>query len=270
MKIISNKSKLKKFIHYERNLGFVPTMGAIHMGHISLINKSLDMCNKTIVSIFINKPQFNKKHDFRTYPRSLKRDIRMLKKLKIDYLYIPKTNQIYPKGENKKIIINSFKKKLCGKFRPGHFEAVCDVLDRFVKIINPRKIFLGEKDYQQLILVKDYMKKINSNIKVIGCKTIREKNGMAYSSRNFLLSQNEKIIGSKIYNLLKKNKKNVIKKRDNIKKIKRIIYNFGVDKIEYLRVLNINNLIKPFNKKGKKYKIFISYYLGKIRLIDNI
>ena len=114
------------------------------------------------------------------------------------------------------------------------------------------------------------MKKINSNIKVIGCKTIREKNGMAYSSRNFLLGQNEKIIGSKIYNLLKKNKKNIIKKKDSIKKIKRIIYNFGVDKIEYLRVLNINNLIKPFNKKGKKYKIFISYYLGKIRLIDNI
>ena len=213
MKIISSQKVLKQFIHNEKNLGFVPTMGSIHMGHISLVKKSLSQCDKTLVSIFINRPQFNNKSDFKKYPRSLKKDILVLKKTKINYLYLPTTNQIYPKGPNKKIKINPFGKKLCGKFRPGHFEAVVDVMDRFAKIIKPKKIYLGKKDMQQLKIIEDFIKKINSKIKVIGCKTIREKNGIACSSRNFLLSSNEKIIASKIYKLLIKKKHSLIKKR---------------------------------------------------------
>ena len=110
MKIISSKKKLIKFIHNEKNLGFVPTMGAIHKGHASLVKKSISQCDKTIVSIFVNKAQFNKKSDFEKYPKKLKNDIRILKKLKINYLYIPSDNQIYPKGHNKSIKISSFKK----------------------------------------------------------------------------------------------------------------------------------------------------------------
>ena len=128
MKIISNKSKLIKFTHYEKNLGLVPTMGAIHQGHISLIEKCISQCEKTIVSIFINKPQFNKKSDFQKYPRLLKKDISILKKFKVDYLYLPSVNQIYPNGSNKNIKISSFRKKLCGKFRKGHFDGVVTVL----------------------------------------------------------------------------------------------------------------------------------------------
>jgi len=202
MKTISNKSKLIKFTHYEKNLGLVPTMGAIHQGHISLIEKCISQCEKTIVSIFINKPQFNKKSDFQKYPRLLKKDISILKKFKVDYLYLPSVNQIYPNGSNKNIKISSFRKKLCGKFRPGHFEAVVDVIDRFIKIIKPKNIYFGEKDMQQLKIIEDFIKKNNYKIKVIGCKTIREKNGIACSSRNFLLSSNEKIIASKIYKLM--------------------------------------------------------------------
>jgi len=220
MKIISNKSKLIKFTHYEKNLGLVPTMGAIHQGHISLIKKCVSQCEKTIVSIFINKPQFNKKSDFQKYPRLLKKDISILKKFKVDYLYLPSVNQIYPNGSNKNIKISSFRKKLCGKFRPGHFEAVVDVIDRFIKIIKPKNIYFGEKDMQQLKIIEDFIKKNYPMCKVVPCKTIREKNGIAASSRNLLLSSKENFTASKIYKLIAKEKKNLIKKKVSLKSIK--------------------------------------------------
>ena len=269
MKIIWDKNKLKKLIGSEKNLGFVPTMGAIHMGHISLIKKSINLSNKTIVSIFVNKPQFNKKNDFKKYPRILNKDIPILRKLKVNYLYLPKTNQIYPDGQNKNIKINSFSKKLCGKFRPGHFKAVIDVVDRLIKIIKPRKIFFGEKDMQQLKIMDNFIRKNYENIKVVGCKTIREKNGIAYSSRNCLLTLKQKKIASKIYKFLKTMKNDLIKNKVTLKSIKRKIYELGTTKIDYVEILDINKLMRPYIK-SKKYKIFVAYYLDKTRLIDNI
>jgi len=269
MKIFLNKIKLSKFIHNEKNLGFVPTMGAIHQGHISLIKKSIKQCNKTIVTIFVNKPQFERKNDFLKYPRLIKRDITLLKKLKVDYLFVPTSKQIYPSGPNKKIKISSFKKKLCGKTRRGHFEAIVDVIDRFIKIINPKKIYLGEKDMQQLKIIEHFIKKNYNRVDVVKCKTIREKNGIACSSRNKLLSEKDKITASKIFKIINKNKRNLIKKKISINTIRKKIFDLNVGKIEYINILDINKLIKPF-KKNKKNKIFIAYYLGETRLIDNI
>jgi len=269
MKIVLQKIKLQEFIQNKKNLGFVPTMGGIHQGHISLIKRSIRECSNTIVSIFINKQQFNNKNDFLNYPRYLERDISILKKFDVDVLFIPKKKEIYQNGYNKNIKINPFKKKLCGKFRPGHFEAVTDVIDRFIKIITPKKIYLGEKDFQQLKILEDFIKKNHPSCKVISCKTIREKNGIAYSSRNFLLTKNEKIIASKIFKFIKNNKKKFIKRKITIREIKEKIYSIGVSKIDYVEILNINRIIKPY-KKNIKYKIFFAYYIGKIRLIDNI
>ena len=269
MKIFLQKIKLRKFTDNKKSLGFVPTMGGIHQGHISLIKRSIKECNHTIVSIFINKQQFNNKRDFIKYPRILKKDIQKLAKLKINYLYLPKHEDIYPYGYNRKIKINKFKKKLCGKFRPNHFESIADVVDRFIKIINPNRIYFGEKDFQQLKIIEDFIKINHPRCKVIPCKTIREKNGIAYSSRNYLLNNDEKTIASKIFKLIKRNKKNLIKKKIKITKIKNIIYSMGVKKIDYIETLNINKVIKPFKKKSK-YKIFLAYYLGSTRLIDNI
>ena len=268
MKIILNRTKLEKFIKREKNLGFVPTMGALHLGHVSIIRKSVKECNKTLVTIFINKPQFNKKSDFNKYPRSLKKDFSILKKLRVNYVFSPRYKEIYPKGINKKIKISSFKKKLCGRFRKGHFEAVADVLDRFIKIIKPKKIYLGEKDMQQLKIMENFIKKNHPLTRVVGCKTIREKNGIPYSSRNILLNRSQKIIASKIYNTLRKNKKKLIKNNLLLKKIKNRILNLGASKIDYIEILNLNRIIKPF-KNIKKNRIFIAYYLGDTRLIDN-
>ncbi len=269
MKIFLEKNKLSEFTHNKKNLGFVPTMGGIHAGHLSLIRRSINECEKTIVSIFVNKQQFNNKKDFAKYPRVFKKDILKLKRLKIDILYLPKHEDVYPDGYNKKIIISSFKKKLCGKFRRGHFEGVTDVVDRFLKIIKPNKIYFGEKDFQQLKILEDFIKKNHSFCKVVPCKTIREKNGIACSTRNYLLNNKEKMIASKIIKLIKDNKKKLIKKQIKLDKIKNILYSMKVKKIDYIEILNINKLIKPF-KKSNKYKIFFAYYLNKTRLIDNI
>ena len=165
MKIIVHKNKLRELILNEKNLGFVPTMGAIHMGHISLVKKCILECDKSIVSIFVNKPQFNKKSDYKKYPRLLKKDILILKKLKVDYLYLPSEKQIYPNGQNKNIKISSFEKKLCGKFRPGHFRAIVDVIDRFINIINPKRIYFGEKDLQQLMIINHFFLRRNNKYK---------------------------------------------------------------------------------------------------------
>ena len=269
MKILLNKSKLIKFIKSEKNLGFVPTMGSIHQGHISLIKKSHIKSNKTIVSIFINRPQFNKKSDFNKYPRTLKNDISSLKKLKVDYLYIPSKKQIYPNGQNRNIKINPLSKKLCGKFRPDHFKAVVDVIDRFIKIIKPKKIYLGEKDMQQLKIIEDFVRKNNIKIKVIGCKIIREKNGIAFSSRNSLLTGDEKRIASNIFNFLFYKKKIIINNKLSINYIRKKIIEFGAKEIDYIKMMDINKIVKP-NKKKSQFRIFIAYYLGKTRLIDNI
>ena len=269
MKIILDKKKLLNFIYNEKNLGFIPTMGGIHLGHASLVKKSLSQCDKTIVSIFVNEPQFNRKIDFQKYPKTLKKDIHLLRKLKINYLYLPTVNQIYPNGPRRNIKINPFGKKLCGKFRPGHFEAVVDVIDRFIKIIKPKKIYFGEKDMQQLKIIEDFVIINYFNTKIIACKTIREKNGVAFSSRNILLSLKEKKIASLIYKFLLNKKTDLIKNKITLTTIKKDIFKIGATKIDYIKLLDINKLIKP-HKKNNKYRIFIAYYLRTIRLIDNI
>ena len=141
MKIITTKKTLIKILQYNKNIGLVPTMGAIHKAHGTLIKKSNDLCDKTLVTIFVNKPQFNRESDYKEYPRILRSDISILKKYEADFLYLPTAKQIYPNVLNKKIKISIFSKELCGKFRPGHFQAVVDVIDRFIKIIKSNKIF---------------------------------------------------------------------------------------------------------------------------------
>jgi pantoate--beta-alanine ligase len=269
MKIISNKNKLNRVLKNVKNLGFVPTMGALHNGHVSLIKKSIKSNKNTIVSIYINKPQFNKKNDYNRYPKNLKKDLKILRKLKVDYLFIPTDKEMYPTGGSKNIKINSFKKKLCGKFRPGHFDAIIDVVNRFLKIIKPSKVYFGEKDMQQLILIKDHIYKNNINTKVISCKTVRQKNGIAYSSRNLFLNTENEIIASKIYKLLYQKKRDLIFKKISFASIKNKIFKIGVKRIDYLKILDVNKIIKPYQKSVKK-KIFIAYYLNSIRLIDNI
>ena len=267
MKIFKDRNNLQKEIFNARGISFVPTMGGLHKGHISLIEKSKKTKLKTLVSIFVNPKQFNEKKDFKSYPRNQKKDLNILKNLKVDYLYLPSIKDIYGFKPKKKVFLDKFSKQLCGKFRKGHFPGVLNVVNRFLDIIKPKKLFMGEKDFQQLYLIKKHTIKRDINTKIIKCKTIREKNGVACSSRNYRLNLKHKKAASKIYFYLKKIKKNFNLLNPNL--LKKEIIKLGAEKIDYIELYNIKNF-KRSKKFNKNSRIFIAYYLNKVRLIDNI
>ena len=269
MIIFKSLNRLNKEVNFKANVGFVPTMGSLHKGHISLIKSSKKICKKTLVSIFINPSQFNKVNDLKNYPRNLNRDIKILKKLKVDYLLTPNVSDIYRSEKNKKIKLNKKDKIMCALYRPGHFEGGLAVINQFLQRFKPKCIFFGEKDYQQLFLIKKFIKN-KFKTRIFSCSTIRDKSKLALSSRNILLSDNDIKKSSFIAKLLlkfkykikknislKKNLNNIVFKINSIKNIK----------IEYLEIRNKNNLSKNYNKNN--FKIFLAYYNKKIRLIDN-
>jgi len=269
MIIIKSINKLKKEVNFKANIGFVPTMGALHEGHLSLIESSKKKCRKVIVSIFVNPSQFNKINDYKKYPNRIQKDIKILKKAKIDYLFLPQKKEIFKYKKDMRLKINKKNRILCAKFRMGHFEGVLGVVNQLLKLVKAKYMFLGEKDYQQIYLIKNFIK--NKFItKIITGKTIRDNNYLPYSSRNYLLKKKELIKASNVskkikyfHDLLKKSLKNII----ILKKIKNEISDLNV-KIEYLEVRNKNDLSKKINKNN--FKIFIAYYIKKVRLIDNI
>ena len=269
MKILLNNDDLNEALNTVSNLGFVPTMGSLHKGHISLIKKSKKKSNKTLVSIFINPKQFNNKKDFQKYPKNKKKDLQILKKLNVDFVYLPSKKSIYHLKRKNKIKLNKKDKILCAKFRKGHFEGVIDVMDRLTNIIKPKNIFMGEKDFQQLFLIKNFIEKKYKS-KIISCKTIRKNNKLALSSRNLLLKKDELIRAEKLTHNLISFKKKLNKIKDIIKllNIKKNELNklYNID-IEYLELRNMINLKKT--NKIKYSKLFIAYYLNKVRLIDN-
>jgi len=269
MKLIKLKTDLIKAIEFDKRLGFVPTMGSLHDGHKELIKKSKKNCKKTLVSIFVNPTQFNNKKDYKTYPKNLKEDLNYLKKLKVDYVYLPTIKQIYWKKIDK-IKLNKSQNILCAKFRKGHFEGVLDVLDRFVELISPQKIFMGEKDFQQFFLIKKNIEN-KYDTKVYLCKTIRDKNKLALSSRNSLLNKKSFIKSGIITRKLLKLKNQISKNRKNYKKLifnlkKELSKNFDI-KIEYLECRNTQNLSTSI--LNKPFKLFVAYYINNVRLIDN-
>ena len=213
MKIFRKKILLQKNILEVKNLSFVPTMGGIHKGHIELIKIAKKRFKKVLVSIYVNPKQFNSKNDFRSYPRNLKNDILILKKLKVNYLYLPNYRDLFSFKSKNKIYLHSFNKKLCGKHRKGHFEGVINVVNRFLEILRPKYILLGKKDFQQLFLIKKHIEKNKINTKIIECNTVREKNGIACSSRNYNLNKREMSNYAKIIKIFKKNKKLMDKKK---------------------------------------------------------
>ena len=271
MKVLLNNQTLNKELRHFNDIGFVPTMGGIHKGHISLIKKSKKLCKKTIVSIFINPKQFNNKKDFKTYPNNIKKDLLIIKKIKgVDFVYIPKFKDIYNYKRKSKIILYKKDKILCAKFRKGHFEGVLDVMDRLTNLIKPNKIFMGNKDFQQLFLVKKYLKK-KYNADVIGCKTIRNKDKLALSSRNYLLSKKNLALASKITKKLIILKKNIRFKKNKNKYlliIKKDLQKYFKIKIDYLELRDVNNL--KLSNNIDESRLFVSYYLNKVRLIDNL
>ncbi len=272
MKIFKDRYSLKNELSGIKDLTFVPTMGGLHKGHKSLIKKAQIYGTKVLVSIYINPKQFNSKKDFNTYPKNKKKDLSLLKKLKVDYVYMPTFNDVYLFKTKNRVYQAKQSKILCGKYRKTHFRGVLDAVNRLLEIIEPKNIVLGEKDYQQLFLIRKHIIKNKINTKILSCKTVREENGIPYSSRNFNLSKNEREIASKIYHYLKKEKK-IISQKKSFKlvanNLKKKIHKFGVKKIDYIEFISLKNL-KKINSNKEKFNIFISYYFRHVRLIDNL
>ncbi|MEP6926477.1 MAG: pantoate--beta-alanine ligase [Ginsengibacter sp.] len=264
-----NNPKHKKVI-----TGFVPTMGALHEGHLSLIAESLLKTDITVCSIFVNPIQFNNIDDFKKYPLTIEKDILLLEESGCDILFMPYENEIYPDAASKikHFELGYLERILEGKYRPGHFQGVCLVVEKLLTIINPSVLFLGQKDYQQCLVIKKLIGIMNMDIEIIICPILREINGLAMSSRNLRLNDKEKNIASQLYKALKKIKKNLA--QDNFSYLKKEagaqLERSGF-KIDYLEMAKSANLeIAEDCNMHEKYIVLIAAFLNDVRLIDNL
>ncbi|MEK9756135.1 MAG: pantoate--beta-alanine ligase [Bacteroidota bacterium] len=270
LRVFTSHKKLNKSIANHASIGLVPTMGSLHEGHLSLIKKALNENEHVIVSIYVNPTQFNQREDFENYPRNVKSDIDMLKIFERILIYIPDDNEIYQKAESKTYDFEGFENILEGEFRPGHFYGVATVIEKLFRLLNPSSAYFGEKDFQQLLLIKILIKKLNLNIKIVGCETIRERDGLAMSSRNKLLSEKDRSIAANIPKILNFAKKEYssLRLKELRKKVEEKFKDLDGCKLEYFEIIDLSK--KSIYLKESMKRIFISVWVGKIRLIDNI
>ncbi len=266
LETVRQKNKKKKIV-------FIPTMGALHEGHLSLIKKGKKIKGLTIVSIFVNPIQFNDINDLKKYPNTLKKDIENLRQLKVDYLFLPNVEKIFPNNFETTVSINNLQKFLCGKNRPGHFNGVSTIVLKLFNIISPNVAIFGQKDFQQLTIVKKMVEDLNMNIKILEGPIIRESNGLAMSSRNKLLSPKNFHKASNIYKGLKyiKNeyKKGEKSSKKLIKKLEKYYIQSEIRNIDYIEIFDPLTLHSiKYVKKGAI--IGIAVKIGAVRLIDNL
>jgi len=251
----------------------VPTMGSIHEGHISLINKAKSYADIVIVTIFINPIQFNSSIDYDSYPRSIEEDKKTLEKNGVDILFCPSSPEVYPEKFQTSVKVSLFSEVLEGKFRKGHMEGVATIVTKLFNLVRPDFAIFGEKDFQQLLLIKSFVEDLNIPVKIISGETIRDNEGLALSSRNEKLTNDEKIQATQIIkslNLGVETLRSGEKESDNIiKKIKDYLADYNLIQIEYVSIRDINNFEKV-NKIDEDIVILISVFIGKIRLIDNL
>lgn len=272
--IISEISQLnKKFKNLRGDINFIPTMGNLHFGHESLIKKAIRKNGVSIVSIFVNPLQFTENKDFIKYPRTLDSDLKSLKTLGVDYIFLPDQSFLLDDLHSSTIVsagnISNF---LCGKDRPGHFDGVATIIVKFLNILRPKFIFLGEKDFQQVLIIKKLIRDLSYSTKIVTHKIVREKDGLAFSSRNSIISISNRKKAKQIYCSLE-SIKNEIKKRkftkSRINFYKKKLLEIGFEKINYL-VIRKEKDLSILGEKPSKCRILISANIGGVRLIDNL
>lgn len=256
-----------------KSIGFVPTMGALHEGHLSLVRRARQENDVTVVSIFVNPAQFAPGEDYERYPRDLEGDKEKLEKLEIDYLFYPDTGSFYPEGYSTYVTVEELSEKLCGKFRPGHFRGVTTVVCKLFNIVRPSKAYFGQKDYQQYIIIEKMVNDLNFDIEIIVCPTVREENGLAMSSRNMYLNEEERKSATVIFKALKEGEK-LLKKgqkpQEVTAKMQEILKNEKlVKEIQYAGVFNPLTL-EEVKENQQRYLLAIAIKIGDTRLIDNL
>ena len=274
MRVIKQISKLQLSLLNQKKIGkkvhFIPTMGALHDGHISLVKSAKAKKATRIVSIFINPDQFSPNEDFDKYPSTIKNDLKLLRKERVDIVFLPNKEEIKKYKIKYKIPNFSIENKLCGKTRPHFFPGVKKIVTKLFDIIEPDKSFFGEKDFQQYLVIKELCKKMKLKTVIVKCKTVRDKKGLALSSRNNYLNEKEKKIAQKIN---KSVKKFLPFFRENLKvgggtlKLKQDLFKHGIDSIDYLKIFTEQLTIRK--KLNDKCRLFIAVKIGNTRLIDN-
>ncbi|MBN1384416.1 MAG: pantoate--beta-alanine ligase [Elusimicrobia bacterium] len=277
MKIIKKPAEMQKLIKkYKlkgKTIGFVPTMGALHQGHISLIHRARKESNIIVVSIFVNPTQFGPSEDFSRYPRPFKKDAGICRKEKVAAVFVPKPKDIYPANYFTHITVEKLSDIMCGKSRPDHFKGVATVVAKLFNIVQPDRAYFGLKDYQQFIIIRKMAGDMNFPVKIIGCPLVREKNGLALSSRNAYLSGEQKQRALAL-SLSLQMAKNLIKNK-NVKSAKSIISKIRktlrphVNKIDYVEIRDAETL-ETLGIVNKRAVIAAAIFIGKTRLIDNI
>ena len=276
MKIIRSIKEIKKELNCHRSngktIGFVPTMGCLHEGHLSLIKKARQDNDVVVVSIFVNPAQFGENEDYGEYPRDLRRDARLCKKALADYIFFPPVESMYPKEYSTFVSVEGLTKNLCGKFRPGHFRGVTTVVAKLFNIVRPDAAYLGQKDAQQAIVIKRMAEDLDMGLRVEVLPTVREKDGLAMSSRNSYLSSDERKRAAAIYRSLQL-ARDLIKLNDKdvpgiIREMRKMLSSV-VTKIDYVSIVDPRTLKNIKTIKGEVL-IAVAVWMGQTRLIDNI
>ncbi|HNX02963.1 MAG TPA: pantoate--beta-alanine ligase [Candidatus Cloacimonas sp.] len=254
-----------------KKIGFVPTMGYFHQGHLSLVAEANRQCDTTVVSIFVNPSQFGPNEDFTSYPRDLQRDLELLKKYRVDYVFHPSPQQIYPEPYRTWVNVEGLSSILCGASRPGHFRGVATIILKLTNLIKPNLMFMGEKDFQQVTVLKTMLKDLNCNTRIVSCPIVREDDGLAMSSRNIYLNPEQRKQALCLYQTIKESQtlyKQGLKDVSLLKnRAKEIIESSG-GKIDYISFVDSNSLQEP-TVADEDTRIMLAVYIGKTRLIDN-
>lgn len=275
MKVYKDIKTLKQKINYfgsqRKSIGFIPTMGALHEGHLSLIQRARQENDIVIVSIFVNPKQFSNMQDLKKYPRDIEKDGAYIESL-VDYLFVPTEQDMYPPGFHTSITVGGHAHDLEGEFRPGHFEGMATVVHKLITICLPTRAYFGLKDYQQFIVVSQMVQDLNMNTKIIGVKTVREASGLAMSSRNIRLSRAERATAARIHATLQKAKELIQKDIRNPHVIEQFVSSELVklpkSKIEYVAVRTLR--LEKIQNIESDIVLLVALHMGKVRLIDNI
>jgi pantoate--beta-alanine ligase len=256
-----------------KKIGFVPTMGALHIGHISLIEAAAKKCDFVVVSIFVNPTQFGPGEDFEKYPRPLKADLEICRKAGVDVVFTPATAQMYPQENLTWVNVEKLTEQLCGQFRPGHFSGVTTVCAKLFNIVAPDIAFFGQKDAQQAIVIKRMVADFNMPLKIVVCPTVRQADGLAVSSRNQYLTESQKKNAPLIYKSLQKCQKliadGVADSKTIINQMRKILQQAPSIKIEYISIVDADTL-QELKKITGKVLTAVAVKIGSTRLIDNI
>ncbi|MES2961207.1 MAG: pantoate--beta-alanine ligase [Pseudomonadota bacterium] len=266
------RAELKKST---KKIAFIPTMGALHEGHLALVKKSRELAETVVVSIFVNKTQFNDSSDYDKYPRQVEKDLELLKKSGATHVFLPESSEIFQDDFAFKLLPVKLVDCLCGSSRPGHFDGVALIVAKLFNIIKPDIAIFGEKDFQQVAIIKKLVEDFNFDLEILSHEIIREESGLAMSSRNQRLSESAKIKAAEIFRVLNEIKNEVKKSPNEIEKIlqqkQKELLNKGFEKIDYLEIREEKNLNLVTNLDYQKLsRIFIAVYLDGVRLIDNI